>query len=108
MKKARDNKRDTDRNGLHPEYRLDYGKSKPNRFGGQGDSNRVVVVLDEELASVFQTPDSVRSVLRALIDTMPPRPTPVRKKHASGSQGKRNAEQEHSPDAASASLQPRR
>jgi hypothetical protein len=42
-----------------------------SRFAGQIDEPRVVVVLDPEVAKVFETPDSVNEVLRALIKTMP-------------------------------------
>jgi hypothetical protein len=56
---------------LREEYRFDYKKSKPNRFAGHPDEPRVVVVLDPEVAEVFETPDSVNEVLRALIKTMP-------------------------------------
>jgi len=58
---------------LRPEYRFDYRKAKPNRFAGQPDESRVVVVLDPDVSEVFNTPDSVNEVLRALIKTMPPR-----------------------------------
>jgi len=60
---------------LREEYRFDYKKAKPNRFADQPDKPRVVVVLDPEVAEVFETPDSVNEVLRALIKTMP-RPMP--------------------------------
>jgi hypothetical protein len=56
---------------LREEYRFDYTKAKPNRFAGQRDEPRVVVVLDPDVAEVFETPDSVNEVLRALIKTMP-------------------------------------
>jgi hypothetical protein len=56
---------------LREEYRFDYAKAKPNRFAGRPDEPRVVVVLDPEVAEVFETPDSVNEVLRALIKTMP-------------------------------------
>ncbi len=58
---------------LRPEYRFDYRKAKPNRFAGQADAGRVVVVLDPDVSEVFHTPDSVNEVLRALIKTMPPK-----------------------------------
>lgn len=58
---------------LRPEYRFDYRKAKPNRFAGQPEEDRVVVVLDPDVSEVFQTPDSVNEVLRALIKTMPAR-----------------------------------
>ncbi|HVT17384.1 MAG TPA: hypothetical protein VHQ90_14540 [Thermoanaerobaculia bacterium] len=53
-----------------PEYRFDYTKAKPNRFARSGGS-RVVVVLDPDISEVFKTPESVNTVLRALITTMP-------------------------------------
>ncbi|MEW6666154.1 MAG: hypothetical protein AB1512_13170 [Thermodesulfobacteriota bacterium] len=58
---------------LREEYRFDYAKAKPNRFAGQPAEARVVVVLDPDVAEVFETPDSVNEVLRALIKTMPRR-----------------------------------
>ncbi len=56
---------------LAPEYELDYAQARPNRFAGQIDKNRVVVLLDPDIAEVFTTPESVNAVLRALIKTMP-------------------------------------
>jgi hypothetical protein len=53
-----------------PEYRFDYKKAKPNRFASRGAS-RVVVVLDPDISEVFKTTESVNTVLRALITTMP-------------------------------------
>ncbi len=54
------------------EYRFDYQKAKPNRFaGGSGTQRLTVVVLDEDIAQVFTTPESVNKVLRALIESMP-------------------------------------
>jgi hypothetical protein len=58
---------------LLPEYRFDYAKAKPNRFAG-GRGSRVVVVLDPDISEVFKTPESVNTVLRALITTMPSAP----------------------------------
>ena len=57
---------------LREEYRFDYGKAKPNRFAGlPAEPLVVVVVLDPDVAEVFETPDAVNEVLRALIKTMP-------------------------------------
>jgi hypothetical protein len=54
------------------EYNFDYQKAKSNRFAArEGNSTLKVVVLDEDVAQVFTTPESVNKVLRALIDTMP-------------------------------------
>ena len=55
---------------LRPEYDFDYSKAKPNRFAGKME-DRVVVLLDPDIAEVFTTPDSVNEALRALIPTMP-------------------------------------
>jgi hypothetical protein len=54
------------------EYRLDYSKARANRFAGQNQGERLVVILDPDIAEVFTTPESVNTVLRALIATMPP------------------------------------
>ncbi len=57
---------------LLAEYRFDYQKAKPNRFVTQGEGQPLtVVVLDEDVAQVFKTPESVNNVLRALIESMP-------------------------------------
>jgi hypothetical protein len=58
--------------GVRAEYQFDYAKARPNRFAGRDQGDRVVVVLDPDLAEVFTTPESVKTVLRALIETMPP------------------------------------
>jgi hypothetical protein len=56
---------------LASEYEFDYTKAKPNRFASS--VNRLkVVVLDEDVAKVFTTPESVNKALRALIEIMPP------------------------------------
>ena len=52
------------------EYEFDYTKAKPNRFVGAGDGLKVVV-LDEDVAKVFTTPESVNKALRALIEVVP-------------------------------------
>ena len=57
---------------MRREYRFDYRKARPNRFAGRSQGERVVVVLDADLAQVFTTPESVKTVLRALIEAMPP------------------------------------
>ena len=57
---------------LQAEYHFDYKKAKPNRFAARDETQRLkVVVLDEDVAQVFTTPESVNKVLRALIETMP-------------------------------------
>jgi hypothetical protein len=59
---------------LRPEYEFDYRKARSNRFAGRGDRERLVVVLDPDVSKVFTTPESVNTVLRALIEAMPKSP----------------------------------
>ncbi len=54
-----------------PEYQFDYSKAKPNRFANRAKENRLVVLLDPDVAAVFTTPESVNKVLRALITALP-------------------------------------
>ena len=56
---------------MRPEYDFDYSKAKPNRFAAAGQKRRVAVVLDEDVAEVFTTTDSVNKALRAFIEAMP-------------------------------------
>jgi hypothetical protein len=57
---------------LLAEYSFDYQKAKPNRFTVRDEAQKLtVVVLDEDVAQVFTTPESVNKVLRALISAMP-------------------------------------
>jgi hypothetical protein len=56
---------------LLAEYHFDYKKAKPNRVAAQSGKQLLkVVVLDEDVAQVFTTPESVNKVLRALIESM--------------------------------------
>jgi hypothetical protein len=57
---------------LLQEYHFDYKKAKPNRFVNRsGKQQMTVVVLDEDIARIFSTPEAVNKVLRALIEAMP-------------------------------------
>jgi hypothetical protein len=55
---------------LLPEYHFDYSQAHPNRFAGRGKKN-VVVVLDDDVAQTFTTPEAVNNALRALITALP-------------------------------------
>ena len=58
-------------NELLAEYRFDYQKAKPNRFVAHNEQQKLtVVVLDDDVAQVFKTPESVNQVLRASIESM--------------------------------------
>lgn len=68
MKKPHGNKRRRHSEGeLAPEYRFDYGKSRPNRFASRVGKDAVVVVLDPDVAEVFRDPKLVNALLRATI-----------------------------------------
>jgi hypothetical protein len=58
---------------LAPEYRFDYRKAKPNRFAKRTQPESIAVLLDPDVARVFETGDTVNAVLRALMTTMPAR-----------------------------------
>ncbi len=53
---------------LLTEYELDYRTAKPNRFAARSrEQQPKVVILDEDVAQVFTTSESVNKALRALI-----------------------------------------
>ena len=56
---------------MRPEYDFDYTKARSNRFAGRIDQDQLVVILDRDISQVFTTPESVKTVLRALITSMP-------------------------------------
>jgi hypothetical protein len=57
---------------LAPEYQFDCRKAKTNRFTDRQNQDRLkVVVLDQDVAQVFTTPESFNKALRALIEAMP-------------------------------------
>jgi hypothetical protein len=58
---------------MRPEYRFDYGKSRPNRFAGRIQAGAVAVVLDPDVASVFSSSDTVNALLRSVMSAMPER-----------------------------------
>lgn len=69
---------------LRSEYRLDYSKAKRNRFAGGAQKVPVVVILDDDVARVFKTPEAVNAVLRAIVATLPTRKkSPARKRDVS-------------------------
>jgi hypothetical protein len=71
MKKTQAAKSRKSSGEMRREYKFDYGEAKPNRFAARADQPRTVVVLDPDIAEVFNTPESVNEILRALIAAMP-------------------------------------
>ena len=56
---------------MRREYQFDYRKSHANRFASLMKGKTVGVVLDPDVASVFQSPESVNSLLRSVITALP-------------------------------------
>lgn len=72
MSKMPSEQRPSSEEELLAEYHFDYQKAKPNRFAVRHETTKFrVVVLDEDVAQVFTTPESVNKALRALIESMP-------------------------------------
>jgi hypothetical protein len=56
---------------IRAEYDFDYRKARPNRFAALMKGSTVAVVLDPDVASVFQTSEAVNSLLRSVISALP-------------------------------------
>jgi hypothetical protein len=56
---------------MRSEYRFDYGEARPNRFASTLKKRRVAVLLDPDVATVFQSSESVNALLRSVISAMP-------------------------------------
>ena len=74
MKKNQDGKKNDivlDDNEIPEEIDFNYNEARPNRFAKRyQESDRLVVVLEPDIAEVFTTPEAVNKALRALISTM--------------------------------------
>jgi hypothetical protein len=69
--------------GLRAEYSFDYSASRPNRFAPRMAEDAVAVVLEPDVAKVFDSSASVNRLLRSVISALPPRgqrPRGVRRK----------------------------
>jgi hypothetical protein len=78
MKKT-PNRRKGSKDELKPEYRFDYRKAKPNRFAAAIPEHAVVVVLEPDVAAVFNSSKTVNSLLRSVISAMPETQAPKRR-----------------------------
>ena len=56
---------------MRREYRFDYRRARPNRFAALMKGKTIAVVLDPDVASVFQSSESVNSLLRSVISALP-------------------------------------
>jgi hypothetical protein len=69
MSKTRKQSRTT--NNMRPEYEFDYAQARPNRFSPRLRSKVVAVVLEPDVAEVFDTSESVNQLLRSVISALP-------------------------------------
>ena len=67
-KTPRRSRRATD---LRPEYEFDYSQARPNRFASRLGGKVVAVVLEPDVAKVFDTSESVNRLLRSVISAVP-------------------------------------
>jgi len=56
---------------MRREYRFDYTKAKPNRFAAEMGAGTIAVVLDPDVAAVFQSAEAVNALLRSVIAALP-------------------------------------
>jgi len=66
MNKQEDEVESIDGGALHAHYDFDFSKAKPNRFAARLAQDRLMVVLDPDLAAVFPTSEAVNDALRVL------------------------------------------
>ena len=68
MRKISVSKKDkTLRGSMRKEYRFDYGRAKPNRFAEKMSKGAVAVVLEPDVAAVFNSSEAVNALLRSVI-----------------------------------------
>jgi hypothetical protein len=58
---------------MRPEYEFDYRGARPNRFAPQLRSKVVAVILEPDVAQVFDSSESVNRLLRSVISAVPER-----------------------------------
>jgi hypothetical protein len=74
-------KKTADPDELRPEYPREFFKSmKPNRFAGKNPRS---IILDEDVAEVFDSSESVNAILRSTIKAMRSAGTKAAKRRAS-------------------------
>jgi hypothetical protein len=66
MKKTRQRPRH-DVDDVRPEYQFDYSQAKPNRFASRMSRPVVAVVLESDVAAVFDSSEKVNAQLRSAI-----------------------------------------
>lgn len=66
--------------GTRAEYRFDYSAAKPNRFASRIKEGSVAVLLEPDVALVFDNSESVNQLLRSVIAALPTPPQSRRKR----------------------------
>lgn len=56
---------------MRSEYQFDYKRAKPNRFAERMTEDALAVVLEPDVAAVFQSSEAVNALLRSVIAAMP-------------------------------------
>ena len=72
-KTSRKPRKSSPENALRAEYTFDYKKGRRNRFASRMAENAVAVVLEPDVAQVFDSSDSVNRLLRSVISALPQR-----------------------------------
>ena len=70
---SRTNKRSKAVTDMRAEYQFDYGQSRLNRFASRMKGDVMAVVLEPDVAQVFDTSESVNQLLRSVISAIPNR-----------------------------------
>ncbi|PYN92527.1 MAG: hypothetical protein DMD89_27435 [Candidatus Rokuibacteriota bacterium] len=66
------------RDDMRREYRFAYREARPNRFAAMLKGGTTAVVLDRDVASAFESPESVNRLLRSVIAALPANVKPRR------------------------------
>ena len=69
MKKTMKNRRDADE--LRPEYDFSTSETRPNRFAARMKAPVVAVILEPDVAAVFDSSRVVNKLLRSVISSLP-------------------------------------
>ena len=72
MKKTPSRSNKPQSNGLRAEYEFNYSRSRPNRFASRLGAQTVAVVLEPDVAQVFDSSRAVNKLLRSIIAATPP------------------------------------
>lgn len=69
---------------MRRQYRFDYGEARPNRFVAMFKGQAKAVALDPDVASVFESAESVDQLLRSVISAFAAKVKPRRGSHQAG------------------------